>query len=496
MSPGPLVRRLRVALRPDPSRVITTELLPAQVSSTAPSRMRALLDRALALPEDEATRALEQTLRAFGSRHRDLRAVLLERFQHVSHLVSSPGSVSDDRRRLIGALLSQEYAVEAAALFNPSMVEHPDQTGLPRGATRFLMSVRGVGEGHVSCAEFRTGTIDADDHVVVDVPGPVLTRASRVPVPYTRASLMRLNDKLPGHRAGATAVLASLPDEFSRSELEDAELRWLPHAAPEDLTDTGPRLALMAELSYGVEFPATSRIDSRVLMPGTSVERRGIEDVRLVRALLGPNAANGAGDGRPVYLGTYTAYDGEHVAPHILRTRDFTTVELRPLTGPAARNKGMALFPRPFDGVHLALSRWDRENSSLATSSDLLHWDDAGRLTPHRRSWDLVQTGNCGSPIETEAGWLVLTHGVGPMRQYSIGAMLLDLDDPRRIIGRLDEPLLAPSAEDRDGYVPNVVYSCGGMRHGDTLVLPYGVNDATVRIALVDMPQLLARLVA
>ena len=485
----PLVRVTPVALRPDAARVITTELLPVQVSSTAPSRMRALLDRALAFPEEQVGGALDRTLRSFEPRHRDLAAVLDARFRHVEHLVPGGTEVSPDRRRLIGAFLSQEYAVEAAALFNPSMVEHPDQTGLAPGTTRFVMSVRGVGEGHVSCVEFRTGTIDADDLVVVDDPDPLLTRPVRVPVEYRRESMLRLNDRFPGHRAGGTAVLASMSDVFARADLDAAVSRWLQHASPDDAADTGPRLAIMAEMSYGARFPTDSRIDSRVMMPGSPVERHGLEDVRLVHVRDGAN-----GDPRPVYFGTYTAYDGDHVAPHLLRTHDFSSFELRPLTGPAARNKGMALFPRKVDGDHLALSRWDRETSSLATSSDLLHWEDAGRLDGRRQPWDAVQMGNCGSPVETEAGWLVLTHGVGPMREYAIGAMLLDLDDPSRVIGRMQEPLLVPDAGERDGYVPNVVYSCGAMRHRDTLVLPYGVNDAVVRIAVVDLPGLLSRL--
>lgn len=487
----PLVRVTPVVLRPDPARVITTELLPVPVSSTAPSRLRALLDRALAFSDEQVGDALERTLRSFGSRHRDLTAVLEERFGHVEHLLpEGRRGVSPDRRRLIGAFLSQEYAVEAAALFNPSMVEHPDQTGLPPGSTRFVMSARGVGEGHVSCVEFRTGTVDADDHVVVDDADPLLTRPVRIPVRYRRESMLRLNDRFPGHRAGATSVLASMPDVFTRADLDVAVARWLQHASPADAADTGPRLVVMAEMSYGAEFPRDSPIDSRVMLPGSPVERRGLEDVRLVLAPDGPN-----GDPGPVYLGTYTAYDGDHVAPHLLRTRDFSTFDLRPLTGPAARNKGMALFPRRVNGDHLALSRWDRESSSLTTSSDLLHWEDAGRLDGRRHPWDAVQMGNCGSPVETEAGWLVLTHGVGPMREYSIGAMLLDLEDPSRVVGRLPEPLIVPTAGERDGYVPNVVYSCGGMRHGDTLVLPYGVNDAIVRIALVDLPHVLSRMV-
>ena len=227
-------------------------------------------------------------------------------------------------------------------------------------------------------------------------------------------------------------------------------------------------------------------LDARVILPGSPAESRGLEDVRLTR-LVSP-------DGGSSYLGTYTAYDGSQIAPHLIRTEDFRTFDLGPLTGPAAKNKGLAVFPRTVAGLFMALSRWDRENASLATSSDLVHWEDAGILHDHREPWEIVQTGNCGSPLETDEGWLILTHGVGPMRTYSIGAMLLDRDDPRTVLGYLREPLLWPVPSERDGYVPNVVYSCGAMIHGSTLVLPYGADDATIRFALVDLPALLRRL--
>ncbi|NTW39948.1 MAG: glycosidase-like protein, partial [Cellulomonadaceae bacterium] len=409
---SPLVRRTEHVILPDPGRVVSTDFFPAaHVEALDRPRGWTLLDRVMALPEHEVVSALEQTLASFTPRHRDLTEILETRYARVAHRIDGP-PVSRERRLLIGAFLSQEYGVEAAAVFNPSMVEHPDQSRLARGTTRFVMSVRGVGEGHVSCIEFRTGTVDAVGTVVLDPQDPLAAR-------------------------GRTLPPAAPPAGW---EAHDAE-------------------------AYTITFAPETPIDARVILPGSAAESHGLEDLRLVRFT--------ADDGSTCYLGTYTAFDGSAIASHLLRTTDFTTFEMTPLTGPAARNKGMALFPRTIGGDHVALSRWDGETSSLARSSDLLHWDHAGTLRDRVHPWEIVQTGNCGSPLETPAGWLVLTHGVGPMRRYVLGAMLLDLDDPGRVLGSLAEPLLVPRADERDGYVPNVVYSCGGMLHGGVLVLPY-----------------------
>ena len=483
----PLVRRTALVLRPDPSRVVTTALIPSRdAPPTIPSRLSALLYRVLALPEEVAARTLEKTLADFAPRHRDLAAILDARFAEVTDHVADPSAISTVQRRLIGAYLSKEYAIEGASFFNPSMVRHPDQSGLAPDVTRFLMTARAVGEGHISCIEFRTGTIDGDATIRLDQPDAQTALPRRVDPIHSRPLLERLNEEVPGHLAGVDAVLATLPAAFGPADLDEAFGGWSARATFEDTTTAAARLESLTRLCYRIEFPTDTRLDARVIMPGTPAESHGLEDVRLVHM-------NWA-DGTTSYLGTYTAYDGADIAPHLLRTEDFTTFSLHPLTGPAAKNKGMALFPRTIAGLYMALSRWDREMSSLATSADMLHWEDAGILYDPRAPWEIVQTGNCGSPLETEEGWLVLTHGVGPMRTYSIGAMLLDLDDPRHVLGYLDEPLLSPVESERDGYVPNVVYSCGAMLHGSTMVLPYGADDATIRFALVDVPGLLRRL--
>ncbi|MEZ0447984.1 glycoside hydrolase family 130 protein [Cellulomonas sp. ICMP 17802] len=469
---GALVRRTHHVLRPDATRVVSSPFLPGEeISGAGISRRSAVLGRLLALPDAEVDAALIEVLTSFSTRHHDLPALLDARFALVAPHVADSGALSLERRRLIGACMSQEYAIESAALFNPSMVAHPDQGGLPAGSTRFVMSVRGVGEGHVSCVELRTGVVDASDEITFDTPGPTTTVPGRLETRHSRDDLRRQNEELGGDPGDADALLRTLPATFGAEALEGS-----------------PRLEWLAACTYGVAFPEASAMDSRVLLPGSPAERHGVEDLRLVE--VEPDGA------RRSYLGTYTAFDGESVAPHLVATEDFTTFRMSRLTGPGAKNKGMALFPRRVGGQYLALSRWDRESNSLAASSDLRHWDDLGTLRAPARAWEIVQAGNCGSPVETSAGWLVLTHGVGPMRRYSIGALLLDLDDPRRVLGSLAAPLLTPEADERDGYVPNVVYSCGGLVHGDTLVLPYGCSDSSIRLALVDLPQLAARILA
>lgn len=467
-----LVRRTHHVLRPDATRVVSTPFLPGEeIHGAGVSRRAVVLARLLALPDAEVDAALIDVLTWFSTRYDDLVGLLDERFALVERHIEGAGQLSLERRRLIGACMSQEYAIESAALFNPSLVAHPDQSGLPAGSTRFVMSVRGVGEGHISCVELRTGVVDGADAVTFDVPGPTTTVPRSQPTLYSRDDLRLQNGELGGDHEEADTLLRALPESFPRGSVEGS-----------------PRLEWLAACTYTVAFPPGSAIDSRVLLPSSPAERHGIEDLRLVEV-------EGA-DGRRSYLGTYTAFDGESVAPHLLATDDFTTFRMSRLTGPGAKNKGMALFPRRVGGQYLALSRWDRESNSLAGSSDLRHWDDLGTLSAPDRAWEIIQAGNCGSPIETAAGWLVLTHGVGPMRLYSIGAMLLDLDDPRQVLGSLATPLLVPSADERDGYVPNVVYSCGALLHGDTLVLPYGCSDAAIRVALVDVPELLAAITA
>ncbi|MEN1974649.1 glycoside hydrolase family 130 protein [Cellulomonas olei] len=419
------VRRTGHLLRPDPDRVLARPFLPGQeLDSSGESRSAAVLQRVLELDDHEVDRELQVLVARFAHRHHDLPAIWDEHFTLVRDRLPDAGPLPEHRRRLVGACFTQEYAIEAAALFNPSMVPHPDQDGLPAGSTRFVMTLRGTGEGHVSSMELRTGT--------VDLAGVV--RLSPPPV----------------------------------------------HARPPS------KVEQIARRSWRLEFPPGSPFDERVLPPQGPAERHGIEDVRMVRFR--------DDDGTATYLGTYTAFDGRAITGQLLRTPDFTHITSGPLSGPGAQNKGLALFPRKIAGRYVAVSRPDRENNAITTSDDLLRWDHPAVVQRPEHAWELVQLGNCGPPIETEAGWLVLTHGVGPMRTYGIGALLLDLDDPMRVVGRLSRPLLTAQGDERSGYVPNVVYSCGAMQHGHCLVLPYGCSDSTTRLALVDLPALLEKL--
>ncbi len=463
--------------------------LPGQELMTAGrSRATAVLDRVLALSDEQVDHALEAATSAFRDRHRHLSRTFADHFAMIAHRLDDPRALTPNRKLLAGAYFSQEYAVEAAALFNPSMVAHPDQAGLAGGTTRFVMSVRAVGEGHVSSVGFRTGTVDADARVTFDVPGHPLAGARSTPGRFAKAQFIhQLGHRDEDRNEAAAFVLDELPETFDRADLD----RAMATLDAQSLT-RGPasrvveRLEWIAASHYSLTFNADSTIDERVILPTGPAESHGLEDVRLVRFT--------HRDGTAEYLGTYTAFDGHQVVPALLRTSDFRTFHVEQASGPAARNKGMAIFPRAVGGRYLALSRWDRESNHLAESVDLSHWEILSTLQEPALPWQIVQVGNCGSPLETPQGWLVLTHGVGPVREYAIGAMLLDLADPSVVVGQLDEPLLRPTADEREGYVPNVVYSCGAMLHGGTVVLPYGCSDSSIRVALIDLAGLLDRL--
>ncbi|WP_291755640.1 glycoside hydrolase family 130 protein [Cellulomonas sp. 73-92] len=481
------VRRTDVRLRPDPTRVVRTVFLPGQeLLASGESRSSAVLGRVLGLGEAEVDAELAGLAASFTHRHRGLEETWDAHFALIRHRLGA-SQPSANRRRLIGAYFTQEYAVEATALFNPSMVPHPDQTGLPAGSTRFVMTVRAVGDGHLSSMELRTGVVDVDESVTLDDAPSVGVLPVARPAVYSREAFGHRLDDLGGDRTNADFVLGGLPPTFGRPDLD----RALDELHAQRLTRgaavrTVDRFEWIADCTYQVEFPPGSAIGERVLMPRGPSESRGLEDVRMVRF-------TGADD-EAEYLGTYTAFDGRDVSMQLLRTRDFARFSATPLSGPGARNKGLALFPRQIDGRYVAMSRADRENNSVTMSDDLVRWDEPVTVQRPEHAWELVQLGNCGPPIETDRGWLVLTHGVGPMRTYGIGALLLDLDDPLRVVGRLAAPMLTPAADERSGYVPNVVYSCGAMRHGRTLVLPYGCSDSTARIALVDLESLLEEL--
>lgn len=484
-----LVRRTSLVLRPDPARVIARPMVPGhEVPSPGISRAEAVMARILALSEDAVTAELAVTVRDFSHRHADLLATFREHFHLMSHRVPAGTVVSPERELLIGAFLTQEFAVESAALFNPSIVPHPDQEGLAPGELRFVMSVRAVGEGHVSSIGFRTGVVGPDDDVRVDEPLPRLSIGRVAPAAMSRESLRAALAER-GQALLAEAVMRQLPTRFTWEHLDQVlSSSELDRGGIPGQDGLAGQIRQLAANSYDLVFPPERDLSERVIFPHSPAESHGLEDARFVRFV--------GEDGAVTHYATYTAYDGMRVAPQLIQTDDFTTFSVRQQIGLAAKDKGMALFPRRINGEFWAMSRWDGQNLSVATSQDATEWGPPVEVQRPSHVWDLIQLGVCASPLETRSGWLVLTHGVGPVRTYGMGALLLDLGDPTHVLGVLDEPLLTAQADEREGYVPNVVYSCGAMVHGDSVVLPYGCSDSSIRFAFVDLEGLLARLLA
>lgn len=489
----PVDRCAGVRLRADPTRLIAKPFWPREeIYPDGRSRFSVVLERIAAMTDTEVRVALESTVAAFGDRHRDLDDVLDRHFRLVldqlHHLHDHLRRMSADRCRLTAMYFTQEYSVEAAALTNPSIVTAPDQSGLPEGSVRFVMSLRAIGEGHISSIEFRTGVIDAGWNVVVDPPGRFAETGQRAAHAHDKGFFeTKLRDLAPLNDIEAQ-VLANLSDRFTIEELEAAVTRLDELGVERAISGETTRLLhWLASSNYRVAFPPSTRLSERVLFPSGPTESHGMEDARFVRFT--------GDDGGVTYYATYTAYDGRQILPQLLETEDFESFRVTTLSGSAAHNKGLALFPRRIGGDFVALGRHDNVNNFLMRSSDVRVWRDMQVIQEPERPWELVQLGNCGSPLETEAGWLVITHGVGPMRTYSLGALLLDLDDPSRVVGHLDEPLLVAAADEREGYVPNVVYSCGSMIHRGRVVLPYGCADVETRVATVPVQALLERLV-
>lgn len=484
-----LARRTNIRLEPDSRRVFTRMFVAGQEDfGSRQSRTSLVIDRVLALSDEEVRAAVDDIGRRFTLRHGDLSYWLDLHAHRVTSRLDPTWDVSEDRWRLMGAFFTHEFSVEGAALTNPSMVLHPDQRGLADDTVRFVMSVRGIGEGHRSSIGFRTGTIDGRGRVKVDPARPHLHPGIHGDSTMHRKSFQGLLEEVDDFGENARYVLSQLDEVFSESELEE-QLNRLHHDrdAYRYAEDTIKHFRMIMDRAYTVKFPDTRDLSERILWPYSDAERRGMEDARFVHFT--------HSDGQKEYFASYTAFDGTEISQQLLRTSDFLTFSTFPISGAAAHGKGLALFPRKVGGRYVALTRADHESNSVAFSDDLEYWSNATQVQRPLRSWEAIQLGNCGSPIETEAGWLVLTHGVGPMRTYSIGAMLLDIDDPSVVLGTLDQPLLSPIEDERDGYVPNVVYSCGSMRHQDTLVLPFGIADNHVGVATASISEVLSHLI-
>ncbi len=490
MTALPLTRCDGVRLAPDPTRVIAKPFLPGEeIFPDGSSRIAVVLGRLLAMSERDVAATLNAAREEFAGRHLDLDAVLEANYGIVAERVERSDDLSPQRRLLIGAYFTHEYSVEAAALANPSMVVAPDQSGLRDGEIRFILSLRAVGEGHISSIEFRSGVVTADREIVLDEPSRHAVTGRRTAATYEKGFFETKLGDLSALNDVVRRVLDGVGQRFTMADLEAAILALDAQGVDRTTAFESTRiLHWLASSNYQVSFESSTDLSERVIFPGGPNESHGMEDTRLVRFV--------HDDGRVVYYGTYTAFDGFQILPQLLETTDFQSFRIATLTGECAQNKGMALFPRKLDGQFVALGRHDNVNNFLMTSSDIRVWRETEKIQEPERPWELMQLGNCGSPIETEAGWLVITHGVGPFRRYTLGALLLDLDDPCRVIGHLKEPLLVPAARERDGYVPNVVYSCGSMIFEDHLIMPYGFADVGASIAMVKMEDLLGRLTA
>lgn len=425
------MNRQTLHLRPDPARVVVRPFKPAteprDLNPTDKTRANHIVERVLRLEAEAATRQLTDVLENFEGRHRNLLEIFEARAADMEEALEPHAALSKTQRRLIGAYFLHEYSFEASALFNPSIVRHPDQFGAPEHGCRFVLSLRAVGEGHISSLTFRSGTIAADGSVAVD----------------------------------PTARLAAVPRITRRTSGPNGD-------------------------DIEVVFPGDEDLSERVIFPVTASQSNGIEDARFVEF---------TANGRTTFYATYTAYSGRAIRSELLETTDFISFRMTPLVGSAARNKGMALFPRKIGGRYAMIARQDNENLYLVYSDDLYCWEGGRAILQPEYPWEFVQIGSCGSPIELDEGWLLFTHGVGPVRKYSIGAVLLDKTDPSKVLARSREPLVHPELAEREGYVPNVVYTCGAMRHRDQIILPYAISDtfsnfATIKI--VDLMRVIA----
>jgi predicted GH43/DUF377 family glycosyl hydrolase len=474
-----------IDFQPNIGRVLNRPFIP-----TSPDQVSNIIDRVLTFTESEAEGHLSRLREEFDPRHPNLEKSWMRQFEKVRSYLSNNGPLSANRRLLIGAFFTGEYAVESVALSNPSIVPHPNQTDLEGEELRFILTLRAVGEGHISSIEFRSGVIRRDHSIELETTTTLVTAADIDPDPTFPKNIFlhKLQEKGLENN-WSRSVMNRLGATFTRTELGES----MQHAAhetqlhTEDVKRAIECVHWLVESNYELEFSPSIPLSQRVIFPVSLNESNGMEDARFVRFV--------DDDQRATFYATYTAYNGRNTLPQLIETTDFLRFRIRTLTGSVIQNKGMALFPKRIGGHYAILSRYDDESLYLMFSDDLYFWSDPEALLQPSQPWEFVKIGNCGSPIETDAGWLVLTHGVGPMRKYCISAVLLDHENPLKVIGRLNEPLLVPAAGETNGYVPNVVYTCGALIHNGRLILPYGLNDTTTKIVTIELEALLAALI-
>ena len=477
----PKVKRKKKKILGDDSRVITRLHIP-----DGAHRIPKIIQRIVDLPDRTAEGLLEQIMLDFSERHRDIKDVFEHHLNAVKDYVAPNVVLSETKKALIGAYFTMEYSIEAAALFNPSIVLHPDQSHLEKGSLRFIMSLRATGEGHVSSIVFRSGILDEHNTFLFDpISDYVETPDIQLNPVYDRHLFQLKLHEMEVCNEVTAQILDQLPGAFTYNELKERieALRAEPVFSEAHQKETFDIMYWLANSNYELNFRPEHQISERVIFPVSENESRGIEDARFVQFF--------DDNGEFTYYATYTAYNGFRILPQLIETKDFVKFRIITLNGEAVQNKGMALFPRKIDGRYVMLSRQDGENNRIMFSDNIHFWQESEIIQEPTRPWELIQIGNCGSPLETDEGWIVLTHGVGPMREYCIGAMLLDLGNPTRIIARLEEPLLTPREEEREGYVPNVLYTCGAIFHNTDLVIPYGMSDIKCGVATVGVRELI-----
>ncbi|TFG89867.1 MAG: glycosidase [Syntrophobacterales bacterium] len=478
------IERHKEKFSSQPARVIVKFYLPG-----GENRIRHIIDRIIDLSEDDVNVNLEELIASFSLRHKNVWQIFRKNFEEVERYLPAGIEISDDRRSLIGAYFTHEYSIQAAAFFNPSIVDHPNQGDiLYEGGRRVILSFRSTGEGHISSIEFRGGILDTNNELHFDEVSRYVETPEVIKNPtYDNTTFrFKLKDMEALHEI-SEHILDRLPNLFDLHDLNKSiqnELGSHPEPYPM-LQETIYKILWLARSNYELKFRKDRGISEKVIFPVSENESRGIEDARFVRFVYE--------NGEVTYYATYTAYNGFDILPMMLETTDFVTFRIKTLNGRAVQNKGMALFPRKINGKYMMISRQDGENMFIMSSDNIEFWHEATLLREPTYPWEFIQIGNCGSPLETEAGWILLTHGVGAMRKYCIGACLLDLDDPSKVIGHLPEPLLCPTEDEREGYVPNVLYTCGAIINNDELVIPYSMSDTVSGMAVIPVKDLLAK---
>ena len=469
------VKKIKKKFQPDSSRVIIKLHLPK-----GEDRIEKIIMRVLSLSEEKTKQVLNRVITSFSNRHKNIWDAFDNNYNEIRRYIPQNTQISNNKRALLGTYFSSEYSIQAAAFFNPSIIAHPDQSDLPKGSLRFILSFRSVGEGHISSIEFRSGIVDENCKFTFDKVSLYAERAKIVSNPvYDKTTFfLKLAEMHKPESIISQQVSDLLPDKFLLSDLI-AVLRIVIDSEHKDI---GKNMIWLAKSNYELQFKLDQELSEKIIFPASENDSNGIEDARFVRFV--------DDEGIVTYYATYTAYNGRRILPQILETKDFLTFKMITLNGEFSKNKGMALFPRKINGKYMMISRVDGENLYLMSSENIHFWQNAQLLKEPENPWEFVQIGNCGSPVETDRGWILLTHGVGPMREYCIGIILLDLEDPGKIIGTMVEPLLIPAQEEREGYVPNVVYSCGAIIHNDDLIIPYAMSDTCSGIATISVSEL------